>query len=62
MYENEIFMHENEIFMHENEFFAPKVLMGSWVIHNFMHGIFTHENILGKFHFLALNLSYEMPS
>ena len=47
---NESYMHENDISMDENEevrpwhgFPAPEVFMGSWAVHNFMHGIFIHE-------------------
>ena len=53
------------IFMHKNEYFAPgmhdvfaqEIFMGSWPVHNFMHGIFAHENLLGKtFIFMHENL------
>ena len=42
-------MHENENFapgMHD--FFAPEIFMWSWPVHNFMHGFFTHEHLLGR--------------
>ena len=46
--------------MHENDFApgvifcAPKIFMGRWSMHNFMHGIFIHENYWGKFSFTCL--------
>ena len=54
------FKQENYIFMHENApgmYFAPEMFMGSWAVQNFMHGIFTYENIRAKFRFLCMNIS-----
>ena len=58
-----IFMPEDEIFMHEislqaNEMcapgmisFAPEMSWVGWDVHNPMHGIFTHVNLLAKLSF-----------
>ena len=35
-------MHENENFA-PSMIFSPRMFMGSWAVHNFMHVIFTHE-------------------
>ena len=69
MHENFIFMHENflfscnGIFKHENENFAPAMNFSpqkcSWVVvHSFMHGILTHENLRAKFSFPCMEISF----
>ena len=48
-------MHENETFMHENENFVPGLIFS---VHNFMHGVFTHEKYWAKFSFSLMKISF----
>ena len=34
-----------------HDFFAPETFMGSWLVHNFIHGIFNREYFLQNFDF-----------
>ena len=38
-----------------HDLFAQEVFMGSWAVHNFMHGIFTHSRFRAKFPFHPWN-------
>ena len=41
-----------------HDFFAPEIVMGSWAVHNFINGIFTHENLRENLSFSSSELSF----
>ena len=38
--------------------FAPEIFIGFWAVHNFMRGIFTHENLWARFSFSCMKFSF----
>ena len=56
-----MFVHDNENCAADTISFAPEMSMGSWAVHNLMHGIFPHEHLhfhLWNFHFHAWKFSF----